>query len=1099
MGQADKKRSAGAVPGRRPERRRGGARLKVILKIRPRHLFKAIRLPLLTAVVFAVVADIWCETIGVPQIFAHYLSNALGKQGMSCRFDTVKAGFFRGVQVHGAILWDGEGSGRELFTAERVRLRFRKAPLLAGRLVPDRVDVAGGTVFFPTPPGEDRIRRLPFALGALNVKAEIGSDTVRLSRCRGTLNGLVLDISGDISGLEKIRERIARSPEKTALAAGDQPFRLSWEGITARIPAQIREQLPQLRDFLGKQLFVTDDAVVSGTFHLDPENFAACRLEAMFQFADVSLRDLAIRKIKGHIALKEGGLTLRNATLDVGSGAFVSGTATYDFATRLVAGQLRGELAPAELYRFIRRPMPQPLAELSFPVPPSLSLTLFPSPAHEVAKWELAGEVSARNIFWGDMQFHTATCRLSRKAGIISIEKLEIEADRDGRETAVIRCDLNESDWSLSGTGTISADPCRFLRFLPGKAGSVGRFLKMLRIGHETPTLSATLERGCLKPFELRGRAELKARRLAFRDLEVASLEVPLRFDGEILEIAPDGIRLLIDDCQQIILHGKADIGKRSLSLIADSALFPGDIYRRLQLPKSYLIDELQLAASPVHATWQATDMPFDFADWRVTGTIEVRDLLYGACTIDTGSARFELTPAAINLIDATAASFQVKDLIIPELTYNWREYLLTIRGTGQVDPRLFAAFIPPSGRPVYENSWRRFDWGVDDPRLEIRDFRFQLYSSNRWSVRLLGSIADENLRFSNLALDRAAAEVTLDLPRSIRIADITAASGGQWVNGEVALEFDREPVLTFDGKGVFDPVEVSGVAVPALSAALVGIETGADTQLDMDGQVYLTGRLRPQVSCRMQGSSLKAKGLKLGSYTSEWQLADHELKWRISHAKVCGGDLVAGGYGNGFTKSGKVEAKFRNLGLSELVTDYSGKPATPNLGLLSGSFSLDSARPGGTAEVLLVGGGKVKVRDGEFYRTPLIQSLVGLVGLSGVGQITACDAEFEFSGDHLEVPRFATNGTILALAGEGKYYWREPNKGMNFTVRGQMLKATGLIPLLTRPFSWFFEAELTGTLDAPDWRMKGPLRRILPGKQKKAEEEDDFDLLPNR
>ena len=73
------------------------------------------------------------------------------------------------------------------------------------------------------------------------------------------------------------------------------------------------------------------------------------------------------------------------------------------------------------------------------------------------------------------------------------------------------------------------------------------------------------------------------------------------------------------------------------------------------------------------------------------------------------------------------------------------------------------------------------------------------------------------------------------------------------------------------------------------------------------------------------------------------------------------------------------------------------------------------------------------------------------------------------FAGDVVLVNEFHTNGTVIALKGDGNYN-RSSNQ-LDFRVKGEMFKSTFLRNVL-RPLSWFFDAELTGTPDKPNWRM---------------------------
>lgn len=1064
--------------------------MKFITHIRFRHVFRAVRLPLLTAASAVLLADIWCETVGVPDFAAKYLSKILASKGVSGHVGRVKAGFFRGVKLYEVVVWDGEMSGQRMFTAERIHLRLRRPPLLLGRLRPSRIGVDGGALFFPTPEKEGSPRLRPFKLEQLHGSAYISRDRIVVEHLRGTLNGLWVRAEGDIVGFSaSLREVKSGSPVQVAGTG-----RLSWQGVSKAIPRRVADLLVQASAFLDEQLFVTADALVRSDFHLDLSNFTDCEANLRCQFTGVSINGVAVSRMKGHLALQGGRVYLHNGILDVGLATHVTGRGIYDIHRGRVSGQIEGAVSPRVAYRFLNRPMPRFLAEVSLPVPPGISLLLRDSDITRPETWELSGSIRLNNAMWAGTHIRTAACQFVREGGVTTVEELTVNVDREGKERIAVSCRLDEDSLVLSGKGVAHVSPDRFLRLLPQGKGL--DLLRELVLEGDVPTLTFTLDRASWDPFELRGEASLEARKLSFRDIEISSVLLPLKFDGRILQTVATGARIDGAGDQFMLIHGKLDVEQETWSARGQAAVFPNKTYTELGFPESELMAELHMGSEPVQVSFAAESIPLDLESWGVKGTVTARDFSYGQARITEATADYELSPKGISLATVTGESPQMEDFRVQALDYNWHDNTTTLKLKGRFNPLLLSAFVPPSDRDVYEDVWKGFEWQDGDPFLDIADFRLQLFPSGRYTLALEGTISDEQMRLYGQELDEARARVVLDLPRKITVSDIRVTENDAWLVGEVGFDLGAETVLTLDCEGQFEPIEVLRKAMPDLSETLKGVDAGKDTRLELDGQVYLRGKSRPQINCRMHGRRLSARGLVLEDYDAEWQLSNHEIKWAINNADVCGGKIMASGYSNGFTQSGNIDARFAGLGLTSLLTNYTGSPAIENLGKLSGRFSLNMVRSLEDRDLALLGSGRLKVRDGEFYRTPLLQSLVEVVGLSGVGKISAVDAEVEFRGDHLVIPRFATDGTILALRGDGTYRWDGPRKGLNFVVSGEVLKATSLIPLITRPLSWFFEAELTGTLDEPKWRMRSPLRILTPGKNGGAKD-DDFDLLP--
>ena len=143
-------------------------------------------------------------------------------------------------------------------------------------------------------------------------------------------------------------------------------------------------------------------------------------------------------------------------------------------------------------------------------------------------------------------------------------------------------------------------------------------------------------------------------------------------------------------------------------------------------------------------------------------------------------------------------------------------------------------------------------------------------------------------------------------------------------------------------------------------------------------------------------------------------------------------------------------------------------------------------------ARLQLTGNGKLNIADGNLWTVPILAQLGKLLDitflsrlsggrLSGLGRISALDADLEFKGDRVAVPRFSTDGTILSLQGQGDYWW--PTGKVDFSVKGETLSGVNVLWVALKPLSWVFDARLTGTLDKHDWRMASGLRRVLTGE----------------
>ena len=70
------------------------------------------------------------------------------------------------------------------------------------------------------------------------------------------------------------------------------------------------------------------------------------------------------------------------------------------------------------------------------------------------------------------------------------------------------------------------------------------------------------------------------------------------------------------------------------------------------------------------------------------------------------------------------------------------------------------------------------------------------------------------------------------------------------------------------------------------------------------------------------------------------------------------------------------------------------------------------------------------------------------------------------------------TNGTIISLRGNGEYNWTQDK--LYFLVVGEALAKSNFLNFILKPFTWYFEAELQGTLQENHWKPRNQFKRIF-------------------
>ena len=134
-------------------------------------------------------------------------------------------------------------------------------------------------------------------------------------------------------------------------------------------------------------------------------------------------------------------------------------------------------------------------------------------------------------------------------------------------------------------------------------------------------------------------------------------------------------------------------------------------------------------------------------------------------------------------------------------------------------------------------------------------------------------------------------------------------------------------------------------------------------------------------------------------------------------------------------------------------------------------------------------GSGKLNLYDMDLWRVPTLTTLGKIIAggtfnffskdkIASLGKISTLDTNFECHGNSIVFRDIRTDGSFIALNGNGEY--RLDTNQMYFEVSGKLLKSVSIISWLLRPISWAFNAELTGTPQDLEWRLRSALRKLF-------------------
>ncbi|MFO7822047.1 MAG: hypothetical protein R6V56_08365, partial [Lentisphaeria bacterium] len=629
--------------------------------------------------------------------------------------------------------------------------------------------------------------------------------------------------------------------------------------------------------------------------------------------------------------------------------------------------------------------------------------------------------------------------------------------------------------------------PGTVLDIFPPLPRKTAKLEKDLAFNEKLPQISLRFKNSGLTPDTWNCKINFEAENFAFRDLPVSKLQIPLAIGPDQISTDTEIICTAgAQNRQRLSTQVDIDIQKKEFTASGKAKVYAKRLSESLQTFTKSPIKNFTSHGVPAELTFRLQECPLlKPSDWKADFSLRADDVSFDTLNFNHVEGRGSITPERLTIASATGASADFQDVELTDFSLNLNRFEVSFKGYCQADPLVVQAFIPKGrSRENYRKIWSDFDWGKTKPKAEFERIHFKEFPSGRWILEIQAAIQDDKVTYRGLKADYAEVYLDMRLPQRIILDKLKATAGDQNVSGKIKLELTGDPLLTFEGKGRFDPFRAFSVIGPKMKERLTKLDVDDATNTSVKGAIHLRGDPRPRVEGRLKGDWLEYHPIRFENFTADWKIVEHELKWNIPEATLSGGAASVRGFYNGFFGTGHLALDIKNANLAGIINRLQEKEMEKEVGTISCSAVLDTQNRGQGSPLSLNGTGEVHIRNGELWDAPILKNLGDTLGIASLGRISELDADIDFNGHKAVVPEFSTDGTLLALSGNGIYNWAA--NSLNFKVYGQALKSTSFVPLVLKPLSWFFEAELKGKPENFKWQLLGPIRRMLPGRKNK-------------
>ncbi len=521
------------------------------------------------------------------------------------------------------------------------------------------------------------------------------------------------------------------------------------------------------------------------------------------------------------------------------------------------------------------------------------------------------------------------------------------------------------------------------------------------------------------------------------------------------------------------------------------------DQFRKIYEPLNQLLSGSQPARILFHIP------EFELAkkeDWRILLQIEAEHTKFRQLDIHKVRADGEISARQAIFRNIRALVNENEDFALDLLIGFHPPSVAVQNAVVHARPELFEAFIFAEGAiRIYRKIWENVHWDMQQlPEIRVPDLLYWEAPSNthNWQLKIDATLEVQNASFKEFPIPGANIGLKLELPEALIIEPVTLKTKQGDINARVAFSFSGIPNCTFSLDETKVPLDVM-LLLKSINENwkefLDRITLHPEARLACNGFFDFANSPTIQINGTLLSPEITFRNAHLEKVVCKWNYAAARLFWNIPEAFFLGARLNTTGFYDFQTSSGESLLKFRNLSLDKAESFFLSSPSAKRKNSLGGMIDSDCKvsmlKNWAESPLHLEGSGHLSLREADLWQVPLMDNLASILSLgslqvfsrdkvSGLGNISSLDADFVLQGNRLLVNHFDTNGTILSLHGNGEYAWDKDQ--LHFTVKGEAMKNINLLSFMLKPLSWAFDAELSGSLKKPEWKIRSALNKMF-------------------
>ncbi|MFA6929657.1 MAG: hypothetical protein WCT05_04970 [Lentisphaeria bacterium] len=1091
------------------------------------HLKKSYRRLLRTIgillVLLLLLLELFFRFYGLPSSAHHLLEDSLAHAGLNCRFSWVKASIFSGFTFQGVTAKTDTPMGPLCLTAQELVITLNPLKLCQGQIVPDSIRLNAAKLQLITSNAISILNCQKFFFFARTLEKEKLSCNLLFSQ-----NGIRIRGEAILANYLSLPQRIAELLKANDVLQTDKSAK-----ITAFL--ELFQQRFQACEFGD------NDAILNFSCQADAKDWNSFRINGDFDLNYGQIGPLQIHKQRGRFQYRNQILQLTDLRWLLSSDEQIRAELQVDFSQQTIAADFQGRLTPETCMNLA---LPNPPAWppfLSCPMPISFQGKLLPAKwDFSNAEPEIACTVKSISIFGTHFQQSSFTLKIQKE--ILSLNNLVLGLDfrqnkgirgnlqwqlREKRLSGNLEARFNlkevlrDQGLTTDFTGfsfedfddvklkvNLQQSPLDWKQWkidgelseAEGQEFGVDFQQLVVPFRMESAWLhiqQASTEINPTDAMKLTLDAAINLQDFATRQSLTPEFSLCLSPASSLKQPQTDILNINAK-CHLDLQNNRFQLSEGKGVLIPDLFLIGfHEQFQRLYEP----LNQLLSGSKPLQILFTIPEFELSQKDnWRILLKIAAEKAKFNQLNIHTVRADGEFSSRQLQFNNIKALVNDNEELSL-DLVVRFSPPAIEVKNAlihGR--PDFFEAFIfDDNACRIYRKIWENVRWDPQNlPAIHIPYLLYWVAPSNSrdWQLQIDATLELQNVFFKDFPIPGANIGLKLELPDSLLLNPVTLKTQQGNVNAKVAFSFSGLPNCSF----TLDETEVPLDVILLLKSInenwrkfLDQITLHPQAKMQCNGFFDFMADPTIQIDGTIRSKEITFKKAQLKNVFCQWNFYANQLFWNIPEATFLDAELKNTGVFDFRTNAGESLLKIRNLPLDQAEAFFLTNPnktrKNPLGGMIDSDCKVEILKNWADSPLYLEGNGHFSLREADLWQVPLMGNLASLLSLgsfnifskdkvSGLGNISKLEADFALQGNRLLVNHFNTNGTIIALNGNGEYSWEKDH--LHFTVKGEALKNINILSFMLKPLSWAFDAELTGSIKKPEWKIRSALNKMF-------------------